>query len=97
NGPRRAAAERAAINAPMQGTAADLIKRAMVAVQARLDAEKPEILMVMQVHDELVFELPESAVDWLRCEVPRTMAGVAELKVPLVAEVGVGRNWEEAH
>ncbi len=97
NGPRRAAAERAAINAPMQGTAADLIKRAMVAVQARLDAEKPEILMVMQVHDELVFELPESAVDWLRREVPRTMAGVAALKVPLVAEVGVGRNWEEAH
>ncbi|OJX06515.1 MAG: DNA polymerase I, partial [Burkholderiales bacterium 68-20] len=97
NGPRRAAAERAAINAPMQGTAADLIKRAMVAVQARLDAEKPEILMVMQVHDELVFELPESAVDWLRREVPRTMADVAALKVPLVAEVGVGRNWEEAH
>ena len=97
NGPRRAAAERAAINAPMQGTAADLIKRAMVAVQARLDAEKPEILMVMQVHDELVFELPESEVDWLRREVPRTMAGVAALKVPLLAEVGVGRNWEEAH
>ncbi|MBO9677637.1 MAG: DNA polymerase I [Acidovorax sp.] len=97
NGPRRAGAERAAINAPMQGTAADLIKKAMVAVQARLDAEKPEVLMIMQVHDELVFELPEGDVDWLRAEVPRLMAGVAELQVPLLAEVGVGGNWEEAH
>ncbi|MFT3814048.1 MAG: DNA polymerase I [Acidovorax sp.] len=97
NGPRRAGAERAAINAPMQGTAADLIKKAMVAMQARLDAEKPEVLMVMQVHDELVFDLPESAVDWLRTEAPRVMAGVAELHVPLVAEVGVGPNWEQAH
>ena len=97
NGPRRAAAERAAINAPMQGTAADLIKKAMVAVQAALDAQKPGVLMIMQVHDELVFELPESEVDWLRAEVPRLMAGVAELKVPLLAEVGVGPNWEQAH
>jgi len=97
NGPRRAGAERAAINAPMQGTAADLIKMAMVAVQKRLDAEKPGILMVLQVHDELVFELPEDEVDWLRHTVPAIMASVAELKVPLLAEVGVGRNWEEAH
>ncbi|MBS0610602.1 MAG: DNA polymerase I, partial [Proteobacteria bacterium] len=97
NGPRRAAAERAAINAPMQGTAADLIKKAMVAVQAALDAQRPEVLMIMQVHDELVFELPESQVDWLRLEVPRLMAGVADLKVPLLAEVGVGPNWEQAH
>ncbi|KAB2898347.1 MAG: DNA polymerase I, partial [Burkholderiaceae bacterium] len=97
NGPRRAGAERAAINAPMQGTAADLIKKAMVAVQARLDAEKPGVLMIMQVHDELVFELPEGDVDWLRAEVPRLMAGVAELQVPLLAEVGVGGNWDKAH
>ncbi len=97
NGPRRAGAERAAINAPMQGTAADLIKKAMVAVQARLDAEKPEVLMIMQVHDELVFELPEGDADWLRAEVPRLMAGVAELRVPLLAEVGVGPNWDKAH
>ncbi|WP_042426279.1 DNA polymerase I [Comamonas granuli] len=97
NGPRRAAAERAAINAPMQGTAADLIKMAMVAVQKRLDQDRPGILMVLQVHDELVFELPEGEVDWLRREVPAIMAGVAELQVPLLAEVGVGRNWEEAH
>ena len=97
NGPRRSGAERAAINAPMQGTAADLIKLAMVQVQEVLDAHKPEVLMVLQVHDELVFELPEGDVDWLRAEIPRLMAGVAELKVPLLAEVGVGRNWDEAH
>ena len=97
NGPRRSAAERAAINAPMQGTAADLIKKAMVAVQNELDAHKPGILMIMQVHDELVFELPESEVDWVRNEAPRLMAGVADLKVPLLAEVGVGPNWDKAH
>ena len=97
NGPRRSGAERAAINAPMQGTAADLIKLAMVQVQEVLDAQKPEVLMVLQVHDELVFELPESDVDWLKTEIPRLMAGVAELQVPLLAEVGVGKNWDEAH
>ena len=97
NGPRRSGAERAAINAPMQGTAADLIKLAMVQVQQVLDAHKPEVLMVLQVHDELVFELPEGEVDWLKTEIPRLMAGVAELKVPLLAEVGVGKNWDEAH
>ncbi len=97
NGPRRSAAERAAINAPMQGTAADLIKKAMVQVQNLLDAARPEVLMIMQVHDELVFELPEGDVDWLRAEVPRIMAGVAELQVPLLAEVGVGPDWDKAH
>ena len=97
NGPRRAGAERAAINAPMQGTAADLIKMSMVAVQQALDAQGRGTRMVMQVHDELVFEVPEAEVDWLRTEVPRLMAGVAALKVPLLAEVGVGANWEQAH
>ena len=97
NGPRRSGAERAAINAPMQGTAADLIKKAMVAVQAELDANKPQIKMIMQVHDELVFELPEGEVDWVRTHIPRLMAEVAELKVPLLAEVGVGPNWDKAH
>ncbi|MBI1624976.1 DNA polymerase I [Comamonas suwonensis] len=97
NGPRKKAAERAAINAPMQGTAADLIKKAMVAVQARLDAEKPEVLVIMQVHDELVFELPESARDWVKAEIPAIMAGVADLAVPLLAEIGFGENWEKAH
>nr|WP_315425697.1 DNA polymerase I [uncultured Albidiferax sp.] len=97
NGPRRAGAERAAINAPMQGTAADLIKLSMVAVQKALDDEKRGTKMVMQVHDELVFEVPEGEVDWLRTEIPRLMAGVADLKVPLLAEVGVGPNWDKAH
>jgi len=81
----------------MQGTAADLIKLAMVKVQQVLDAEKPAIKMVMQVHDELVFELPETEVDWLKTHIPRLMAGVADLKVPLLAEVGVGPNWDKAH
>ena len=97
NGPRRQGAERAAINAPMQGTAADLIKKAMVAVQHALDAERKASAMVMQVHDELVLEVPQAEVDWARAEVPRLMAGVAQLKVPLLAEVGVGPNWEQAH
>jgi DNA polymerase-1 len=97
NGPRRAGAERAAINAPMQGTAADLIKKAMVAVQHTLDLEQRATKMIMQVHDELVFEVPEAEIDWLRTEIPRLMAGVAELQVPLLAEVGVGANWEAAH
>lgn len=97
NGPRKKAAERAAINAPMQGTAADLIKKAMVAVQAKLDAEKPEIQVIMQVHDELVFELPASEADWVREHIPAVMAEVAELSVPLLAEVGLGENWEKAH
>ncbi|MGA0992024.1 MAG: DNA polymerase, partial [Burkholderiaceae bacterium] len=97
NGPRRAGAERAAINAPMQGTAADLIKRAMVAVQHALDAECPEVAMVMQVHDELVFEVPHAQRDWVRQRVPQLMADVATLRVPLLAEVGFGDNWEQAH
>jgi DNA polymerase-1 len=97
NGPRRSAAERQAINAPMQGTAADLIKLAMIAVQAALDAEGKATKMVMQVHDELVFEVPEAELDWVKAQVPKLMAGVAELKVPLVAEVGIGPNWDEAH
>ncbi|MBU0830670.1 MAG: DNA polymerase I [Gammaproteobacteria bacterium] len=97
NGPRRSGAERAAINAPMQGTAADLIKLAMVAVQKELDAHKPDIKMIMQVHDELVFELPEGEVEWVRSHIPRLMAEVAALKVPLLAEVGVGLNWDKAH
>ena len=97
NGPRRTGAERQAINAPMQGTAADLIKLAMIAVQAALDAQQRATCMVMQVHDELVFEVPEAELDWARTAVPELMAGVAELKVPLLAEVGVGANWDLAH
>lgn len=97
NGPRRSGAERAAINAPMQGTAADLIKLSMNAVQRVLDAEGRKTKMIMQVHDELVFEVPEDEVDWLKREIPKLMAGVAQLKVPLLAEVGVGVNWDKAH
>ena len=97
NGPRRAGAERAAINAPMQGTAADLIKISMVAVQHAIDLQQRQTKVIMQVHDELVFEVPESEVDWVRTEVPRLMAEVAQLKVPLLAEVGVGLNWDKAH
>jgi len=97
NGPRRSGAERAAINAPMQGTAADLIKLSMNEVQRVLDTEGRKTKMIMQVHDELVFEVPEAEVDWLRHEIPKIMAGVAQLKVPLLAEVGVGPNWDKAH
>ena len=97
NGPRRAGAERAAINAPMQGTAADLIKLSMIAVQAGIDREQRKAKVIMQVHDELVFEVPEDEVEWLRVAVPKWMADVAVLKVPLLAEVGVGLNWDQAH
>ncbi|MDR2853335.1 MAG: DNA polymerase I [Burkholderiaceae bacterium] len=97
NGPRRSAAERAAINAPMQGTAADLIKMSMIQVQQALEREHKHTRMIMQVHDELVFEAPEDEIAWVRDQVPRLMAGVAPLKVPLVAEIGVGPNWEQAH
>ncbi len=97
NGPRRQAAERAAINAPMQGTAADLIKLSMIAVQDWLDRDQCESRMIMQVHDELVLEVPEAEFETVRTQLPALMCGVATLKVPLVAEVGSGANWEEAH
>ncbi len=97
NGPRRQAAERAAINAPMQGTAADLIKLAMVAVQDWLDNEQLTTRMVMQVHDELVLDVPQGELARVKEKLPQLMAGVAMLKVPLLAEVGTGANWEEAH
>ena len=97
NGPRKAGAERQAINAPMQGTAADLIKLAMIAVQQALDEEGRATRMVMQVHDELVLEVPAAEEAWARDAIPRLMAGVAQLRVPLLAEVGVGANWDQAH
>ena len=96
-GPRRAGAERAAINAPMQGTAADLIKLAMIAVQQWLDRERLATRLILQVHDELVLEAPDGEVDRVRRELPELMSGVAQLSVPLVADVGCGANWEEAH
>ena len=97
NAGRRQGAERAAINAPMQGTAADLIKRAMIAVQDWLDRERMHTLLLLQVHDELVLEAPEVELAALREALPRLMGGVAELKVPLLVEVGVGDNWDAAH
>ncbi|WP_085314769.1 DNA polymerase I [Derxia lacustris] len=97
NGPRRQGAERAAINAPMQGTAADLIKLAMIATQKAIDAEAWRTRMVMQVHDELVFEVPEAELEHVRIRIPQLMAEVAQLSVPLIAEVGIGPNWEAAH
>ena len=97
NGPRRAGAERAAINAPMQGTAADLIKLSMIAVQGWLEQDRMGTKMIMQVHDELVLEVPDAELDTVRVRLPELMAGVAQLKVPLIAEVGVGKNWDEAH
>ncbi len=97
SGPRRQAAERAAINAPMQGTAADLIKLSMIAVQDWIEATKIHAKMIMQVHDELVLEVPEEELPEVRKRLPELMCGVAKLNVPLVAEVGVGNNWEEAH
>ena len=96
-GARRAGAERAAINAPMQGTAADLIKKAMVAVQLWLKDQKLKTLMVMQVHDELVLDVPLDELEQVKINLPRLMCEVASLRVPLVAEVGVGPNWEQAH
>ena len=94
---RRQAAERAAINAPMQGTAADLIKLAMIAVQNFLDKEKLKALLIMQVHDELVFEVPDNELESVTASVPELMQSVAKLDVPLVVEVGVGNNWDRAH
>ena len=97
NGMRRAGAERAAINAPMQGTAADLIKLAMIAVQGWLEKEKLQSKLIMQVHDELVLEVPEAELALVKEKLPQLMQGVARLDVPLLAEVGVGANWEAAH
>ena len=94
---RRQAAERTAINAPMQGTAADIIKRAMISVHEWLSAEPLDAQMIMQVHDELVFEVHEADVDALQQKVEALMCSAAELSVPLTVETGVGANWDEAH
>jgi DNA polymerase-1 len=94
---RRQAAERAAINAPMQGTAADLIKLAMIAVQKWLDGSGLKSKLIMQVHDELVLEVPEAEVEKIRTNITELMQSVAKLDVPLIVEVGVGDNWDKAH
>jgi DNA polymerase-1 len=97
NAQRRQYAERTAINAPMQGTAADIIKLAMIAVHNWLSQENLEIQMLLQVHDELVFELPESLVEMAKPKIITLMSAAANLRVPLVVDVGVGKNWDEAH
>lgn len=98
NGMRRKAAERAAINAPMQGTAADIIKRAMIEVDAWLQGqEKPLVRAIMQVHDELVFEVHESVLEEASQRIRQLMEGSMTLAVPLKVDVGVGMNWDEAH
>ena len=94
---RRQGAERAAINAPMQGTAADLIKLAMIAVQDWLSRSTRKSRLILQVHDELLLEVPDDELSEVRAHLPRLMGQVAELKVPLVVEVGIGPNWEAAH
>jgi DNA polymerase-1 len=97
NAQRRQYAERTAINAPMQGTAADIIKRAMIALDAWLTEEQPEVRMVLQVHDELVFEVPAGKVDAVKAGIVSRMSAAAQLSVPLEVEAGVGDNWDEAH
>ena len=97
NQARRAGAERAAINAPMQGTAADLIKLAMIAVQGWLDDKQAGTRMIMQVHDELVLEVPQAELEDVSAELPGLMTNVAKLRAPLVVDVGTGQNWEAAH
>jgi DNA polymerase-1 len=97
NRQRQQAAERTAINAPMQGTAADIIKLAMLAVDSWLSDSQIAARMIMQVHDELVFEVDANAVDEVRARVSELMAGVDLLDVPLIVDVGVGDNWDEAH
>ncbi|WP_299597985.1 DNA polymerase I [uncultured Microbulbifer sp.] len=97
NGMQRQAAERTAINAPMQGTAADIIKRAMIAVAAWLRDEKLKTRLIMQVHDELVLEVPADERDVIVKRIPELMQAAAELDVPLIADLGEGANWDEAH
>ena len=97
NGPRRQGAERAAINAPMQGTAADLIKLAMIAVEDWLEKEQLKTKLLLQVHDELVLDVPFDELELVQATLPGLMCNVAQLKVPLVVSIGIGDNWEEAH
>ena len=97
NGMRRQYAERTAINAPMQGTAADIIKRAMINLDKDIQTGKFDMRMIMQVHDELIFEIKESQVDDAIKLITNKMEQAAELSVPLVVDVGIGNNWDEAH
>ena len=97
NGMRRQAAERTAINAPMQGSAADIIKRAMIKMHEWIQAHEPDVRMIMQVHDELIFEVPEAKLASFSADIKRVMESAADLDVPLIVDVGQGANWDEAH
>jgi len=97
NGPRRGAAERQAINAPLQGTAADVVKLAMIAVQDWIESQQLASRLIMQVHDELVLEVPQHELEQVSQTLPVLMAQAHPLAVPLLAEVGAGANWEQAH
>lgn len=97
NAARRQYAERTAINAPMQGTAADIIKRAMIGTDEWLLKEKPDAKMIMQVHDELVFEVAEDQIECYSAMIRNIMSSAADLSVPLIVDIGVGNNWDEAH
>jgi len=97
NQAQRAGAERAAINAPMQGTAADIIKRAMVSIDGWLASHRERALMILQVHDELVFEADADFIPTLTEAVTTRMSGAAELRVPLLVDSGTGQNWDQAH
>jgi DNA polymerase-1 len=97
NGMRRQAAERTAINAPMQGTAADIIKRAMIKMHDWIQTEAPDVRMILQVHDELIFEVPVAKEAEVSAKIKEIMEAAADLDVPLVVELGSGANWDEAH
>jgi DNA polymerase-1 len=97
NGLRRQAAERAAINAPLQGSAADIIKKAMLDIDELLLNEISEVQMIMQVHDELVFECPKNKAEAVMERMKDTMEKTVELNIPLIAEAAIGSNWNEAH
>ncbi|WP_442498286.1 DNA polymerase I [Methylobacter sp. sgz302048] len=97
NAARRQYAERTAINAPMQGTAADIIKRAMISTDQWLQQKKPDAKMIMQVHDELVFEIAEDQLERCTASIRKLMCSAADLNVPLVVDIGIGNNWDEAH
>ena len=97
NGLRRQAAERAAINAPLQGSAADIIKKAMIDIDAFLDKEMPEVKMIMQVHDELIFETPKKNAQEVLSTMKDMMEAAVKLDIPLIAEAAIGTNWNEAH
>ena len=97
NGTLRQYAERTAINAPVQGTAADLIKLAMLAIDRRLTENDSSSKIILQVHDELVFEVEKEQVDDMVKIATELMSGVAKLEIPLVVDIGIGHNWKEAH